>query len=110
MPPHATLRIRIPIEKEEVPSQRFSYVPVYLHNIILGNLVYTLIDNIYMDYEINKEPYSFTSSSGGKTTFMFGFKEQPIKMIGLLNNGSNYVKIYDDISYVFIPLYKRVYY
>ena len=113
MPPHATLRIKIPIEKEHVPEEkpaRFSYVPVYLHNITVGNVVYTLIDNIYMDYEVDREPYSFTTSSGGKTTFMFGCTEEPTRMIGLLNAGSNYVKVYDDLYCIFIPLYKRAYY
>ena len=112
MPPHATLRIKIPIEKEGArspPPKKFSYVAAYLHNILAGNLVYTLTCNIYLDYEINKEPYSFTNSSGGKTTFMFGCIEEPYKMIGLLNAGSNYVKVYDDICGVFVPLYKRVY-
>ena len=112
MPPHSTLRIKIPIEKEDVPEEkpaRFSYIPVYLHNIVVGNVFYTLIDNIYMAHKVEREPYSFTTS-GGKTTFMFGCAEEPIQMICLLIAGSNYVKVYDDIHCVFTALYKRAYY
>lgn len=111
MPAHPILRIKIPIEKEDSVIEKkasFTYVPVYINDIRLGNIVYTFVDKMYIDYEIDKEPYSFTSSPGIKTTFMFGCTEEPIRMIGLLTAGSNYVKVYCDAYYIFVPLYKRV--
>lgn len=113
MPPHATLRIRIPVEKEDIiidkKERLYWYVPVYLQDIRPHNFVYTFIDKMYLCYEINVEPYSFVSSTGERKTFLFGCTEEPIKMIGLLNTGSNYVRVYDDASSTFIPLFKRIY-
>ena len=112
MPPHASLRIKIPIEREDTPPEKktpYSYVPAYIHDLHIGKRVYTYVEKIYMDFEISKIPYSFTKGPGNSTTFMFRCTEEPLQMIGMFTAGSNYVKIYEDMLGIFVPLFNRVY-
>ena len=111
MPPSATLRIKIPIEKPDTVEKNtpFSYVPAYINDLRVGICVYTYIDKMYLDYKITMPPYSFTRGPGDSSTFMFRCVEDPIKMVGLLTAGSNYIKVFDDTTCIFVPLFKRVY-